>query len=75
MANGTSSYLEQMKAHFSKHNRTKTYSNHDAKVHSVDWSADGRKLASGSFDKTVTIYSLDKDSLTKENTFRGHGDR
>lgn len=42
------------------------------KVHSVDWSADGRRLASGSFDKTVSIYTLDRERLSKAYTFKGH---
>jgi len=29
----------------------------------VDWSCDGQKLASGSYDKTVSVFSLDKDRL------------
>lgn len=41
-------------------------------MHSVGWNSDGRRLASGSFDKTVAIFSLDKDRLSKESTFRGH---
>ncbi|KAL1115432.1 hypothetical protein AAG570_007462, partial [Ranatra chinensis] len=45
---------------------------HSAKVHSVGWSCDGARLASGSFDKAVNVFTLDKDRLTKENTFRGH---
>ena len=32
-------------------------------VHSVDWSCDGQKLASGSYDRTVCVFSLDKDRL------------
>lgn len=41
-------------------------------MHSVGWNSDGRKLASGSFDKSVALYSLDRDRLTKEGTFKGH---
>lgn len=32
-------------------------------VHSVGWNCDGRRLASGSFDKSVAIFSLDRDRL------------
>jgi WD40 repeat protein len=40
----------------------------------VDWSCDGKRLASGSFDKTVCIFTLANDRLSKEHTYRGHGD-
>ena len=61
------SYLEQMKKHFQTHSKVKDYCFHQAKVHSVDWNADGRKLASGSFDKTVTIFTLDRDRLVSSS--------
>lgn len=41
-------------------------------VHSVGWNCDGRRLASGSFDKSVAIFSLDHESLRKSSTFKGH---
>jgi WD40 repeat protein len=40
----------------------------------VDWSCDGRRLASGSYDKTVCIFTLGTERLTKEHVFKGHGD-
>merc|ERR1712165_157408 len=67
-------YLEQMRNHSKTNNKTKEYQYHQSKVHSVDWNADGRKLASGSFDKTVTVFTLDRDRLSKDVTLRGHGD-
>ena len=36
------------------------------------WNSDGKKLASSSFDKSVAIFSLTDERLSKENTFRGH---
>ena len=30
------------------------------------WSCDGRRLASGSFDRSVSIYTLDKYGLVRE---------
>ncbi|KAJ8303591.1 hypothetical protein KUTeg_019987, partial [Tegillarca granosa] len=68
-------YLENMRRHFQANNRVKEEKRvHAAKVHSVDWSCDGRRLASGSFDKTVNVFLLERDRLNKDITFRGHGD-
>ncbi len=55
--------LEDLRNRFRTHNRTRDVTAHSAKVHSVDWNADGRRLASGSFDKTVCILSLEHDRL------------
>lgn len=65
---------EQLKRHFTNHSKTRDVQGHSNKVHSVDWNSDGRKLASGSFDKTVSVYSLDRDRLSKERSFKGHTD-
>ncbi|XP_071793248.1 THO complex subunit 3-like [Asterias amurensis] len=66
---------DDMQKHFQSHNRTKELSgNHTAKVHSVGWSCDGRLLASGSFDKTVSVFLMERDRLTREATYRGHTD-
>ncbi|KAL1435092.1 hypothetical protein MTO96_001635 [Rhipicephalus appendiculatus] len=54
--------------------RVKDYQAHSSKVHSVNWSCDGRRLACGSFDKTVSIFVLDKDRMAKDHVFKGHGD-
>jgi len=43
-------------------------------VHSVAWNCNGRYLASGSFDKTVSIFNLDKDRLIRESNMKGHSD-
>ncbi|XP_054265481.1 THO complex subunit 3 isoform X2 [Macrosteles quadrilineatus] len=66
------SRLEELQNHFKTRNKIREYSAHSSKVHSVGWSCDGRRLASGSFDKSVTIFSLDRDRMNKEHTFRGH---
>ncbi|XP_067656853.1 THO complex subunit 3-like [Haliotis asinina] len=68
------SQMESMLKHFQNNNRIRDVQAHSAKVHSVAWSCDGRKLASGSFDKTVSTYTLDRDRLSKDHIFRGHGD-
>ncbi|GFN90554.1 tho complex subunit 3-like [Plakobranchus ocellatus] len=67
-------YADEMNKLFTTNSRTRDIQAHSAKVHSVAWSCDGRRLASGSFDKTVCIYNLDKERLTKDYTvFKGHG--
>ncbi|CAB4066975.1 THOC3 [Lepeophtheirus salmonis] len=65
---------EELQNRFRKNQKTREHSAHSSKVHSVNWSCDGRKLASGSFDKTVCLFSLSNDRLNKEHTYRGHGD-
>lgn len=57
------SRLEELKNHFKIRNKINEYAAHSSKVHSVGWSCDGRRLASGSFDKSVTIFSLDREKL------------
>lgn len=56
-------FAEQMKQYFKQNNRSKEYSAHSAKVHSVAWNHDGRKLASGSYDQTASVFVLDRDRL------------
>jgi THO complex subunit 3 len=54
---------------------TKTFQAHNSKIHSIAWNSDGRRLASGSNDKTVAIFTLEnKEKLSKESTFKGHTD-
>ncbi|XP_054167492.1 THO complex subunit 3-like [Oppia nitens] len=70
-------YVESVRKHLSANNRVRDLSAHSSKVHSVDWNCDGRRLASGSFDKTVSLFALqtqNSDKLTKEHTFKGHSD-
>ena len=69
-----SAELASFQSRFQKKDKLREYSTHSTKVHSVDWSCDGKKLASGSFDKTASIYNLGSDRLNKEHTCRGHSD-
>ena len=57
--------MEKYEQYFKDHNRVKEFSGHSAKVHSVAWSCDGKRLASGSLDKTACVFTLDKDRLVK----------
>ena len=54
---------EELKNHFKTHSRIREVTAHSAKVHTVDWNCDGRRLASGSFDKTVCVFTVDTDRL------------
>ncbi|KAM8847758.1 THO complex subunit 3-like isoform 1-T1 [Synchiropus picturatus] len=47
---------------------------HTARVHSVAWSCDGERLASGSVDQTAGVFMLEKDRLVTEHYYRGHSD-
>ena len=69
-----SSEVEELKTRFKRNHKTREMTAHSSKVHSVNWSCDGKRLASGSYDKTVCIFSLKSDKLSKEHVFKGHGD-
>jgi len=66
--------VNELRTKFKNNCRIKDYSTHSSKIHSVDWNCDGRRLASGGFDKSVCIVVLSNDRLSKEITYRGHGD-
>lgn len=66
------SYLESMQKHFETYSKTKEYTVHSAKVHSVDWSCNGNRLASGSFDKTCWLFTVDKDRLVCDLTLKNN---
>ncbi|XP_065890171.1 THO complex subunit 3-like [Dysidea avara] len=66
--------IENLRSYFEANKRKKDFIAHQSKVHSVDWSCDGQKLASGSYDKTVSVFTLDKDRLSKDSTYKGHND-
>ena len=65
IVNKMATYLESMQTHFKNNGKTREFAAHSAKVHSVAWSCDGRKLASGSYDKTVNVFHLDRDRLVR----------
>lgn len=58
-----SQYYQEMQDSFRNNNKSREFPAHTAKVHSVAWSCDGRRLASGSFDKTASVFVLEKDRL------------
>ena len=59
-------------SHFSSNDGSRSAQYHTSKVHSVAWNCDGKRLASGSFDRTVCIYNLERDRLSKNYIFRDH---
>lgn len=61
-----SQYYQEMQESFRNNNKSREFPAHTAKVHSVAWSCDGRRLASGSFDKTASVFILEKDRLVSE---------
>lgn len=63
MTSGPTRYVLGMQELFRGHSKTREFPAHSAKVHSVAWSCDGRRLASGSFDKTASVFLLEKDRL------------
>lgn len=42
-----------------KNATVKSFSAHSSKIHSVAWNVDGKRLASGSTDKTVAIFTFE----------------
>lgn len=58
-----SSYYHEMHENFKNNSKSREFPAHSAKVHSVAWSCDGKRLASGSFDKTASVFVLEKDRL------------
>ncbi|KAI6076892.1 THO complex subunit 3 [Aix galericulata] len=60
-----SPYVQAMQELFRANTRSREFPAHGAKVHSVAWSCCGRRLASGSFDKTASVFLLEKDRLVR----------
>lgn len=63
VVNMATQYYQEMQESFKNNNKSKEFPAHTAKVHSVAWSCDGRRVASGSFDKTASVFVLEKDRL------------
>ena len=50
------------------------YLGHKKKVHSVAWSCTGAKLASGSVDQTVRVWTVDEAGRASDSELKGHAD-
>jgi len=67
--------VDKYRSYFENRNKGKAYVGHNSKVHTIGWNSDGKKLASGSYDKCVTIFQLDGNKfngLRKDYTYKGH---
>ena len=53
---------------------TKEFFGHKKKVHSLDWSCTGEKLASGSVDQSVRVWSVDPTGKATDTELKGHSD-
>ena len=52
-----------------------TYSGHKERVTSVDWSHDGKRIVSGSLDKTVQVWDATFSNAFPPYIYRGHTDQ
>ncbi|OAF65323.1 hypothetical protein A3Q56_06969, partial [Intoshia linei] len=58
--------------YFKKFNHTKSISAHSNKVHSLAWNCKGQMLATGSYDKNISLFNFDKEGLEHKQIYRGH---
>jgi THO complex subunit 3 len=52
-----------------KNTTVKAFSAHNSKIHSVAWNVDGRRLASGSTDKTVAVFTFENKEKLVTNCY------
>lgn len=57
--------MEELQKYFETHKDKRDFPGHTSKVHSVSWSCEGKWLASGSLDKTVGIFHLERSKLVR----------
>ena len=55
--------MEDLQKYFESHKDKRDFPGHTSKVHSVAWSCEGKWLASGSLDKTVGVFHLERNKL------------
>ncbi|KAI7877754.1 WD40 repeat-like protein [Lichtheimia hyalospora FSU 10163] len=72
--NGSRITSSEMRTMFSKH-KLREYKGHKEKVHTVAWNSDGRKLASGSVDKTARVWTPHRGTDIRYSVeLKGHTD-
>ncbi|KAI8137063.1 WD40-repeat-containing domain protein [Fennellomyces sp. T-0311] len=54
--------------------KIKEYKGHKEKVHTVAWNSDGRRIASGSVDKTARVWNPHRPELKYSTELKGHTD-
>jgi WD40 repeat protein len=54
----TQNRINHLQSQFSK-STVKSFQAHNSKIHSVAWNVDGKRLASGSTDKTVAVFAFE----------------
>lgn len=59
--------LIRLKSYFLKNSRVKDFSGYGGKIHTLGWNSSGSRLASGSSDKLVNIYSLESTRLVSSD--------
>ncbi|EDV28103.1 uncharacterized protein TRIADDRAFT_20906 [Trichoplax adhaerens] len=64
--------LKRQREYFARHNGRLEVQGHEAKVHAVGWSCCGTRLATGSFDRTVSIYNVDNETAKVVANCKGH---
>jgi THO complex subunit 3 len=65
-------YINQKK-NYLKNSNTKELIGHKKKIHTVAWNNNGKKLASGSVDQTISIWSVE-NRIIKDFELKGHTD-
>ncbi|KAI7848040.1 WD40-repeat-containing domain protein [Circinella umbellata] len=63
----------EMTSMFERH-KTREYKGHKEKVHTVAWNSDGRRIASGSVDKTARVWNPHRPELKYSTELKGHTD-
>ena len=63
LGSGQPETMEDLQKYFESHKDKRDFPGHTSKVHSVAWSCEGKWLASGSLDKTVGVFHLERSKL------------
>ena len=56
-------YLEKMQKYFKSNGRVREFKENTGKIHTLGWNCDGKQIAFGSWDKSLTISTFERDRL------------